>query len=125
MLGSDEIWNIRRDACRFPVFWGDGCQAFLISYAPSVNQSESEDFRAYPGFIDSLMKIDQLSVRDQHSRDVIKTLTRREADLVLDPTLLVKPDEEEYSADTPYIAVYVFEGSLTKEEKKQNYSICT
>ena len=118
-LGSDEIWNITRAVCRFPVYWGGGIDAFCFSYAPSVNQSTVEDFAAYPEYIDYLRQIDRLSVRDTHSQKVITELAQRKAQIVLDPTLLQKPKEETFRFDRPYIAVYVFEGSLGKEDQNR------
>lgn len=118
VLGSDEIWDVKRPECRHPVYWGGTCDAYKISYAPSVSIAQKEDFDRYPEYVEYLNRIDRLSVRDIHSRDVIGALADKKIELVLDPTLLWDAEPYGFRHGKPYIAVYLFEGSLQEDERK-------
>ena len=108
ILGSDEIWNVSRKACRYPVLWGEGLNAKTIAYAPSVNNAEYTDFVKYPQYMEYAKNIDYVSVRDQHSQNIIKEIINIEPTIVLDPTLLLDPVDHPFSLEKPYIAIYLF-----------------
>lgn len=118
VLGSDEIWNIKRKECRYPIYWGYPSNSFKFSYAPSINKAEVTDFNERPEYVQYLHEIDCISVRDQQSKRVLETLTDRDVSIVLDPTLLSEPEHYCYQTKKPYIAVYLFEGTLEKSEKE-------
>jgi hypothetical protein len=118
ILGSDEIWNLTRDVCRHPEYWGGGLYVPKIAYAPSINNTQIENLNNYPEYIEYLNKIDFISVRDNHSRDVVGAFCDKPVEVVLDPTLLYKPEAVEFRYPKPYIAVYLFEGSLDEEDKR-------
>ena len=70
-------------------------------------------------------KFDALGVREQAGVDIIRSLTGREAQLVLDPTLLVSKEDwdavtspREY--DEPYILCY---GSPTKSRHMEKVAL--
>ena len=63
VLGSDEIWNIKRSVCRYPVYWGDGIACPKIAYAPSINNSTEDEFEKNAQYITYLNNIDSISVR--------------------------------------------------------------
>lgn len=123
ILGSDEIWNIKRkNISRYPIFFGVGLNnSNIISYAPSINVSHKEDFGKYPDCIASIRKLKNISVRDCYSKKVIESLLGdREICIVTDPTLL--HDREFYSnhmkeKETPnsFILVYSYGTHLKKE----------
>ena len=71
VLGSDEIWNIKRSVCRYPVYWGDGIACPKIAYAPSINNSTDDEFEKNAQYITYLNNIDSISVRDRHSQEVM------------------------------------------------------
>ncbi|MBD5097513.1 MAG: polysaccharide pyruvyl transferase family protein [Lachnospiraceae bacterium] len=117
-LGSDEIWNVSRAECRCSLFWGEGLEKPRISYAPSVNNAVDNDFKSecYKTYLSNMKAV---SVRDNHSKSVIEKKTDKNVSVVLDPTLLNNPIvKKEYSIGQPYIALYLFYGKLTAEEKK-------
>lgn len=118
VLGSDEIWNIKRKECRYPIYWGHPSNAYKVSYAPSINKAELADFNERSEYIRYLQDVDRLSVRDKHSKSVLSQLTDKEIATVLDPTLLKEPEHIQYTASKPYIAVYLFEGTLEEMEKQ-------
>lgn len=115
-LGSDEIWNVTRAACRYPVYWGANISSFKISYAPSVNITTVEDMNKNSEYINYLKEIDCVSVRDSHSKEVIGHYLQEEPAVVLDPTLLYPPEEHDFDYGKPYIAVYLFYGALKNHE---------
>lgn len=117
-LGSDEIWNIKRKECQYPKFFGDGIDTFKISYAPSINKAQSDDFENNKKYIEYINNIDNISVRDTHSVNTLSKFINKKIDLVLDPTLLFEPEKIKFNMDKKYIAIYVFEGTLSEEEKK-------
>lgn len=90
ILGSDEIWNVaRNDIAKFPVFWGRGLLPPKISYAPSINQSIEKDFVKRNCYKD-MSSLDAISVRDEHSKQIISTFLNRDITIVCDPTMLVE-----------------------------------
>lgn len=89
VLGSDQVWNPMN-------FGGDYyTMSFIpdnkkkITYAPSfgvsgIPKSQKKKTRKY------LQRIDHISVREEDGKRIIKELTGRDVDIVLDPTLLVE-----------------------------------
>lgn len=109
VLGSDEIWNVSREACRDPIFWGGDLKLPKIAYAPSVNNTTEEEL-ADEQYANYLKNIRAISVRDEYSKVLLAKKTDKNISVVLDPTLLVPPQESgmEYKQDVPYVALYVF-----------------
>lgn len=130
-FGSDEIWNLGRKEMReFPIFWGEGIEAERkIAYAPSVNAIEdcNEDGRIL-SFLENIKRFYSLSVRDEFSRNWLKSRTDKEISMVLDPTMLFT--KEKYLRKIKrvtnrkrekYIAVYLY--SYSEREKAYMYLI--
>jgi len=120
ILGSDEIWNVARHSCSDPIFWGDSMCGYIISYAPSANNTKIEDLNK-PVYKDYLSRISRISVRDTHTRILIESLTNKPIAEVLDPTMLFDINYYKEHATCPeigndYIAVYLFEKKLTQRE---------
>lgn len=111
VLGSDIIWDYSQPIFfHDPHLFGQGLQAkHIVAYAPSFGTVKVG--QSAPQYVvDALGKMEAISVRDQNSADVVKDLSGREAEVVLDPTLLLdfwqdrnikKPEIE-----GKYIAVY-------------------
>lgn len=121
VCGSDQIWN--------PAYGTTSDLAFLsfakgrkIALAPSFGVSDipeesKADFRKW------LNGITALSVREEDGYQIIKALTGREAQVLLDPTMAIEPICWEAMACAPekklpekYILTY-FLGQVTKEYK--------
>lgn len=113
VLGSDEIWNIRRRECSFPSFYGYGLNKPIISYAPSINNASVNDFKNKKNYVDSLKNVFAVSVRDNKSKIVIDEILDRNVDVVLDPTLLFDAPKVPFEYHKKYIAVYAFDNQLT------------
>lgn len=118
ILGSDEIWNIERPSCRNPIYWGKNIDAFKISYAPSVNNASEKALINNPEYINYLNGIDRVSVRDRHSMEVLRQFLPEKPLIVLDPTLLQKPDHIDFNLKKPFIALYLFTNTLSEDDIK-------
>ena len=97
IAGSDQIWNptIFPDGRFDPVFFGAFSPLRKIAYAPSFGvghlpEGMEEELNGY------LAGFSHLSVRESSGRDIVREAAGREAEVVLDPTLL--PPAEEWSA---------------------------
>lgn len=123
VLGSDEIWNVTKANCDFAEFWGEGLSGKLISYAPSTNNSTLDALKSREFVERNLQRMSCISVRDAHSRQLITNLTKKNIELVLDPTML-KPleyyvnEKKFFPKVDRYIAVYVFDSRITQDERK-------
>lgn len=92
--GSDQIWNptIFPDGCFDPVFFGTFSPLRKISYAPSFGVARLPDgmegeLREY------LTGFSHLSVRERSGQEIVRDAGGREAEVVLDPTLLLAAEE--------------------------------
>lgn len=92
IVGSDEVWNFRHPWYGSkPIFFGDGLMARrLISYAASFGNHGARDGIS-PLFARKLARFSALSVRDRNSFDLVRSGTRRDPELVVDPCLLFPP----------------------------------
>ena len=93
----------------------------MISYAPSVNNSQIGDFKKFPEYVDAIHKLNFVSVRDGHSKKVIDELLNRvDIPLVTDPTLLHDKrfycnHMEAVETVASYILLYSYGTHLKKE----------
>lgn len=89
ILGSDEIFNIKHlITSKDYTYFGVGIEKTpMITYAVSCGQSPA-DIKWPNEVVESVNRIRALSVRDMNSRRIVRSNTGRNAQLVLDPTLL-------------------------------------
>jgi len=111
IVGSDQVWNVNDkirpfDSSFYLRFIGeDGIRR--ISYAASFGDAfPLEPVRER--ISEGLMHLDQISVRDEHSRDLVRLISGRDASLVADPTLLVELSdlEEPPRLNGPFAVYY-------------------
>lgn len=109
ICGSDQIWlpvHIQQQYYTLS-FVPKGTRR--IAYAPSfgINSVEKADESLYKSAINGF---DSLSCREMSGCDIIKNLTNKEAQLVLDPTLMVdKKIWDKMSGSTPKVdGEYIF-----------------
>ena len=76
IFGSDEIWNVDREKIRkSKEFFGQGIESERkIAIAPSVNTVSKEGLSKYPYVKAELEKFLAISVRDQHTKDVVEEI---------------------------------------------------
>ena len=111
--GSDQVWNPRyidKDITFMLGFAPKEAKriAYASSFATDNVPSEYESL-----YSEHLSKYNSISVREQSGVDISRHLTRKEAKLVCDPTLLLDAHEwdkisesSEVHIDKPYILVY-------------------
>ena len=120
IAGSDQVWN--------PAFsissdhWKYYLLAFApvgkrISYAASIGVSEMDE--AYKtDFITELLNYTAISVREESGQRIIKELTGRDAEVLIDPTLMLDRSDwlkiaktpKKVDTDKPYILTYFLGG---------------
>lgn len=110
ILGSDEIWNVRTEVFRKPIFYGVGMKP-VMAYAVSIGNAAIDDMWCIPQ--EYFKQISPILVRDVHTADFLKVL-QTEAKVVCDPTLLVeksifyRPYQSKLFDGIPFILVYSY-----------------
>ncbi len=119
VLGSDEIWNVGRKDMRHPFLFGEGLGEMIVSYAPSVGNTDAASMKSFPYTTDNFNRLLCVGVRDEYSRHILSECgCTKDIDLLLDPTFL--KTKEQYLADHKkedkegYVALYCFQGMLDK-----------
>jgi len=123
ITGSDQVWNPRNnnnDSSYFLTFAPPGKRR--ISYAASFGISQIQD-RFVSDYGEWLKQIHCLSSREIEGKQIIEQLTGLDAEIVLDPTLLLNQDQWRriaisYKSPKPYILCYYMPG-----DKRVNKSI--
>ena len=116
ICGSDQIWNTScTKGVKKPYYldFAKDSKAFTMSYGPSIAHASIEP-EYQEEFTKAVNAIQVISIREETGKQIIKQLTGREAEVVLDPTLLL--DKEDYDLlkepiKTPekYVFVYCLE----------------
>ena len=130
VTGSDQVWNPGAQSSIEPYFLTFAPDsARKISFAASFGVSEIEP-NLRERYKEYLSRYDFISVREQNACDMVKQLVGKDAECVLDPTLLLTKDEwmkvaRQYdSVPEHYVLVYtLFESpaifSLAKKVAKE------
>lgn len=92
IVGSDQIWNYNFGHAKEKDFLKFADKNKTISYAPSFGISNIDD-EWKERISDGVNHIKYLSVREQQGAKIIKELTGRDTQVVLDPTLLLSKEE--------------------------------
>ena len=103
VIGSDQVWN--------PTFEYTGVAEYLpqiptqkkISYAASFGVSKISENRGRVAQM--LSDISYLSVRERAGQEIVAELTRKKAELVLDPTMLIESNDWIKLARKPSILI--------------------
>lgn len=115
ICGSDQIWNpFLTFGLRGPYFLDfvkDHCRR--IAYAPSFGNGTIPSY-FHPAIKKHLEKFDALSVRERTGIQLVKELTGRNADQLIDPTFLLTKEEWEKIAvppdiQEPYLLLYIMQ----------------
>ena len=113
VCGSDQIWKAEKGQYIHTPYFLEFAQYFTartISYAPSFGKT-SVPSHLRGEIVQLLSKIMYLSVREMQGKRIIRELADRDAEVVLDPTLLLQAAEWDVLKKTPkmegkYILVY-------------------
>jgi hypothetical protein len=125
ITGSDQVWNpyyVRKHSSinflRFAPI------EKRIAYAPSFGVTEipSKDKKNYTNWLSEMKK---LSVREDLGAKIIKELTNRRAEVLIDPTMMLKKEEwikiskkDSKKPKNGFLLIYIL-GELPKKRKKQ------
>lgn len=112
ITGSDQVWNpdmFLYDTSYFFDFIPDECKR--ISYASSFGKGTfNESHKEKCGEL--LSKYSSISVREESGVEIVKDLCEKEAECVLDPTLLLKASEWDKIAENAKSKAKNFKGIL-------------
>lgn len=129
VCGSDQIWN-PRFAGKAMYFAEFAHNEKRISYAASfgvssINEKASVRYKSY------LSGIKNISVREKQGAELVKELTGREAEVVIDPTLLLDKNDwnkaskkPKYDVEEKFLLTY-FLGEVSDEIKNYVKKIST
>ncbi len=96
VIGSDTLWNFevssfyeRRNVYMGEIFEGLSRYTYAVSLSnTSLNYVTATDF-----FVKGLKNFSKISVRDEHTYEVVTSLCSKEVSRVCDPTLLLNPTD--------------------------------
>ena len=125
VVGSDQVWHPRTvsgDPSFFLDFVSD--KTLKVSYASSFGMTTIPS-QLVEYYRKHLSRLDLISVREKSGSDIIKGLINRNAEVVLDPTLLLNMDEwmhfsEKNNNNKPYILCY---GNSSKDNYMERFAI--
>ncbi len=129
VVGSDQVWNplIRKnERNNFFLKFAEKHQRLCISPSFGVREIPSNEKEAYR---EGLNGFNNLCSREKEGVTIIKTLTGKEAELLIDPTLALSYDSWSQIFETPpkkdikkkYV-LNAFLGKLPEEQLRQIYS---
>ncbi len=112
ICGSDQVWNasmVRYDSAYFLSFVYNKAQKFSYAASFGKNTIAEKDVNFYSKM---LSEIDRISVREKSGLNIVKKCSNKEAQVVLDPTLLLTSNQWGEIAvipnvSKPYILAYV------------------
>ena len=114
IIGSDEVWNFKSRSIGYDLtYFSQGLKAdHIISYAASFGSINADD--AIPFELkECLNRIDCISVRDENSANIMRALSKKRIQIVLDPVFLIDLSAEAITApEEGFILVY---GAFTKQ----------
>jgi hypothetical protein len=117
VTGSDQVWHpVKLDRAighAFHLSFAASDRHRLVAYAPSFGVSDIPE-RHVPRLREYLFRYHSLSVREKSGQEIVSRLTGKEAEIVLDPTLLLRVEEYRSIARVPsiseeYLLVYPME----------------
>lgn len=135
LCGSDQIWNPNK--AMHPAHFLEFANKHQkkIAYAPSFGVSYFPEEKKNR-LIEGIREINYLSVRERSGQKIIKEVTGRDSQVVLDPVFLLEDSHWEkisskFSFDDPYILCYILgeedsteiNGILKRLKKELGYKI--
>lgn len=120
IVGADEVFSLELGVNM--MMFGHGVNTSnMIAYAPSCGQTDMErieHFHCRHLMASGLSNFIELSARDERTRDIIQSLTKREVPIVCDPALLYEFPLQNYKLPhkTPkqdYVVVYSYDARFT------------
>ena len=121
VIGSDTLWDVQNPTIHDSNFYlgkGLNCNN-IIAYAPSANGTSPKEFCEHYGSDEKFDAFTAIGVRDNNTAKLVQDVSGKKAEIVLDPTLLLK--KEDYPVVKPqeqYKYVLVYGYSFRPEEQK-------
>jgi len=109
VLGSDVIWDLSLFGVD-PLYFSPYPNAWTLAYAASCGSSKRESLLKTPEVVKGIRALNQISVRDRYTADIVEDVTGQRPPVVLDPVLL--PDHLDHVMRgsppnlPPYLLVY-------------------
>lgn len=127
VCGSDEIWNFNNPVIDVPFY---SCTSFAcmrpkIAIAISLGDSSLKDFLSNQAVIQSIKSFKCLLPRDDNTKKILESITNRELNIIIDPTLLVDKSifiKGRRIIDEKYIFVYAYNLTENEESVLKNYA---
>ena len=91
ICGSDQIWSPLTFDSKYFLDFADSDK--IISYAPSIGSSSIKNENIKKEMAELISRFNYLSVREETGKDIIKEICNKNAEVVLDPTLLLTKDD--------------------------------
>ena len=113
VCGSDQIWSPLNFDDKYFLSFVDDYEK-KIAYAPSMGASSIKNPIIRSRIAEQIQTFKHLSIREDQGAQIISELTGKDAQLVLDPSLLITPSEWD-----EYAALY-----LSKKIPDEDYIIC-
>ena len=124
VVGSDIIWNYKNPLFGFdPVYFGNFLNAKkIISYAGSFGNIDINDSLPKEA-INDLKKFSNISVRDDNSLKILKKITYKPINIVLDPTFLYNYTKEEKKCIYKnFILIYAYQINLDQIRQVKEFA---
>ena len=111
ITGSDQVWNTHCYDFNW-LYYLPFAKGNAIAYAPSMGPAGKNEVNAeyYPRINNCLRHYKSISVREQGTADIIKSISDKDVDILIDPTLLINKETwDKLSGDEPIIkGDYIF-----------------
>lgn len=121
-VGSDQVWNPNYVDCYQWMFLEFADRKQRIALAPSIGMSSLSSPYAKHMISRGLRGFDCLSVRELDGARLIKQMTGQTAQVVIDPTLMLKSDtwlsvaDDRMVPDRPYVFTYLLGEKSAEQE---------
>lgn len=118
IVGSDQIWNpSQRKSPIYFLNYGDKYKGKKISYAPdsTTKDVKNEDINILRN---ALAEFNDISVRNEHTYEFVKTVTKKDTTVVADPTLLFDFQMNREKLSEEYILTYILGEEIEGSHKK-------
>lgn len=125
VLGSDTIWNLdsKYFTKNYKIYWGlNFANKKTITYAGTVANTPKEVFYNNSELLVAVNLWDRIGVRDEYTREIISSMTKKAVEIVCDPTFLLTRQEYRKMINThqhnKHIFLYLFE-DISDEQSKE------
>jgi len=118
IIGSDELWNVCTPVFQKPIFYGEGINVPKITYAMSVGKSTYDQISKYDNLIDLIHQINEVTVRDENTRDIVKKICGTIPEVVCDPTLLVDSSIFKKDYHNKFLEKIIYKQAMYNQGKK-------